>query len=203
MRRAVATTLLVLVGAVEDAIVRVGAQPNPATDDRAILQLVIDEIGTRVSSPILAGPRQGGPIVVVEGGRPLCREKVYERDPPWPLMCGGNRRGFAEILTKGTQLSEQDRTELVQSVAERNTTWKDLPSIDSRKIVWLPRQEYIDGEYPRNLAVVSLPGYSKSGYAVLAATFSCGNVCGTGWYVVLHHVDGAWRILKFISTGIS
>ena len=204
MIRAAVITLLSVFVPTNGVVGGLGNQPNPAVDDRAVLELVIDEIWRRASSPILhAGRPPADPIVVVDGARPVCRKKVYEFDPPWPLMCGASRDGIQRILTSWARLPEVESVALVESFAERNQKWQDLPRFESSKVKWLPRQEYIDGAHPINLAVISLPGYSAGGYAVVSATFSCGLLCGTGWYAILEHGNGSWRIVDFISLWIA
>jgi hypothetical protein len=205
MIRIVLATLLALVGVTRGATKGVPIdQSGPFSDDRAVLEAVTDEIWRRAGGPALhVGRPPAEPIFVVQGARPVCREKVYERDPPWPLMCAPDSQAIEPTLTTRARLSAIERTELVRSLKERNSQWRDLPALPSTRILWLPRQEYIDGARRIDLAVVSLPGYSSGGHAVVFATFACGSLCGTAWYAILAYADGAWGIVDFISLGVA
>lgn len=56
------------------------------------------------------------------------------------------------------------------------------------------RRQYSDR--PVGIARFSLPGYSAEGYAMVLASYGCGEVCGISLLILLNNDAGIWHIAK-------
>jgi hypothetical protein len=185
-------------------------QARFAADDRVILELVLEQVAQHRSG-LRGAKKTASPMIVVNEARPVCREKVYERDPPWPILCTEDPlrvfKHWPAAKSSGqlpSPLSESDRLALVESFHARNTAWQALPAIRSKEVRWISKRAYWDGEVPLgDFVVASLPGYSKADQAVTFVTFSCGSLCGTAWIVMLERDGPAWKVVLFQSLYIS
>jgi hypothetical protein len=41
----------------------------------------------------------------------------------------------------------------------------------------------------------SVPAYSEDGYALVFTSYTCGSLCGYGWFVLLREIDAQWRVV--------
>jgi hypothetical protein len=60
-----------------------------------------------------------------------------------------------------------------------------------------------DKHYLRGLVVFSLPGYSRTGRAVVHVTYSCGMLCGTAYVIVLQRSAHGWTISQVVGSEIT
>jgi hypothetical protein len=103
---------------------------------------------------------------------------------------------------------EQRRRQLVESLETRNALPQSLPVIEHPAVVLVAadrseeaRQQY--REQTVGFALLSLPGYSSDGYALMYGSYTCGNTCGYGWLFVLKKLEGQWQVQSATVTAIS
>ena len=195
------------------AMIGVGAQqPAITLDDRDVLETVFEQIQRRAGSPALDKGRPDSlPIKVVDQARPICRPKLTDSEMAWPLLCAENPlrmlKSSNDALPESVGaagLDDAERLELVHSFEERNVDWRALPALRNKYVESISRQRYFDlTQSPRGLVVFSLPGYSRTGRAVVHATFSCGMLCGTTYVVVLQRSAHGWTISQVVGSEIT
>jgi hypothetical protein len=129
----------------------------------------------------------------------------------WPIYCAENplhvlkkpKDALPEWL-QAAGLDDAERLELVHYFEERNVDWRALPALRNKYVESISRQRYFDlTQSPRGLVVFSLPGYSRTGRAVVHATFSCGMLCGTAYVVVLQRSAHGWTISQVAPSEIT
>lgn len=100
------------------------------------------------------------------------------------------------------------RHQLVSSFEQRNAASTKVPPLDHPEIVLVPvaRAKEFRSKYrnrTRGWTSVTLPGYSTNGRALVYVSYSCGNLCGSGWLVVLQRTRNGWRVESGTSLWIS
>jgi len=83
-----------------------------------------------------------------------------------------------------------------------------LPALDRSDLVIVEnqrlgevRRQYSDR--PVGIARFSLPGYSADGYAMVLASYGCGEVCGISLLIILNNDAGTWLIANTYPLSIS
>src|SRR4029077_20271103 len=47
------------------------------------------------------------------------------------------------------------------------------------------------------------PVYARGGYALVYASYTCGGLCGLGWFFLLDHPAGSWHVVAVEGLWIS
>jgi len=100
------------------------------------------------------------------------------------------------------------RQRVIESFESRNVRPHELPDLDRSDLTRVAsdriaevRERYSDR--PSGIARFSLPGYSLDGYAMVLASYSCGNVCGASWLIILDSTTGSWRVANTFPLSVS
>jgi len=81
----------------------------------------------------------------------------------------------------------------VVASAKINSLFQSVTSTTKRVSGW----QLFHQAFPKAAGILSLsrPGYSKNGQvAIVQVSYSCGSLCGSGEYWVLHKVHGKWVV---------
>jgi hypothetical protein len=189
-----------LVASLSYAIQR-AATPDFRRDDEIVVRLVLDRLilpelekfGKRVPAAMLLVEDQT--ISLDPSGKIPSRWQMFLKPNPsngWPGLIAADAR----------------RQRLVDSFELRNARRNELPKLDRSDVVRVANERIAEvrvkySDRPIGTARLSLPGYSLDGYAMIVASYECGNLCGKSWLIILDNTTGSWRVANESVVGIS
>jgi hypothetical protein len=197
----VVSLLLFTILASSSAANQTAAPPDLRREDENVLRLVLDRMifpelakfGSRVPAPMLL---VGDQTISLDGtGRiPDRWQRFLKPDPTngWPGLIADAMR----------------RQKVIDSFESRNARSHELPDLGRSDLMRVGneriaevRQQYSDR--PLGVARFSLPGYSLDGYAMMLASYGCGDLCGVSWLIVLDNTTGHWRVENTFPLSVS
>jgi hypothetical protein len=100
------------------------------------------------------------------------------------------------------------RQELIDAFRTINRSRQRLPRLPSRHVTMVSTKAIAASrDKPQGPAhgysYFSRPAYSKDGYALVYASYTCGVLCGQSWLVVLHRTAEGWRVAAVALTALS
>jgi hypothetical protein len=156
--------------------------------------------GARPSHPL--GPTDVAVIRAALDGPPMLQTRRESNRPGWLLLdrtMVACRRHDEEACVP-SEAALPLRSPSRQTLPDLELT--NIRSVSETQIRPLLRGERVDDEWQQfrrtftnveGYLAVSLPVYGASD-ARLYVTAVCGNLCGAGWIVQLHEVNGIWRV---------
>ncbi|HMJ85008.1 MAG TPA: hypothetical protein VK504_17625 [Vicinamibacterales bacterium] len=186
-------SLLMLIPLLISPANQTAATNPPAPDDVNVIRVILD----RLIVPELKkfGVRDPPPLLVV-ADQTLSLDLTGKIPDRWQTVLKPDARGWPGLIA-----DELRRQRVIDSFESRNARPHQLPALDRFDLVIVEnqrlgevRQQYSDR--PIGIARFSLPGYSPDGYAMVLASYGCGEVCGISLLVILNNDAGIWHIAK-------
>jgi hypothetical protein len=190
---------------------RVDARPSaiPLTaDDLAIFQVALDSV-VRPESDRLGGGIGDAALPLVGRTLALCSARSPDRQQ---IGCVSEDGPVPEVGRLSTvfkdRLTEADRALMRTSFLERNRETATIPPSRLQRVTLMSPAD-VAAKYKETTglgvshAVLSLPGLSAGGRAVIYARFWCGNLCGYGWYILFDRTPSGWRYVAHAMLWIS
>jgi hypothetical protein len=101
-------------------------------------------------------------------------------------------------LPFGSAIGVATRAALATAFRQRNQLPHSLPDGVLLEAQTVPEPSPADAVRPaRGVPFIrfSLPARSEDGFALVFASYTCGNLCAYGWLILLTETDGAWRVV--------
>lgn len=177
------------------------AMTNLRREDEAVVRVVLD----RVIFPELTnfGNRAPAPMLLVEeqtislepsGKIPERWQEFLEPNPnnAWPGLIADAAR----------------RQRVIDSFESRNSRSHELPELNRSDLMRVAKERIAEvrdryGDRQLGIARLSLPGYSLDGYAMIAVSYRCGDLCGASWLVILDKTKRNCRVANTFPLGVS
>jgi hypothetical protein len=172
----------------------------PEPDDVNVIRVILD----RLIVPELqkCGVRDPPPLLVV-ADQTLSLDLTGKIPDRWQTFLKPGARGWPGLIA-----DESRRLRVIDSFESRNARPHQLPALDRSDLVIVEnqrlgevRRQYSDR--PVGIARFSLPGYSADGYAMVLASYGCGEVYGISLLIILNNDAGTWHIAKTHPLSIS
>ena len=188
----------------------------PSNDDvavyRAVLKHTIYGEVDRVSYD--AGLKMPAPVLTYDRTLTLCGQGSNYTKEMGCLTTDDIRYFEGKAPIMGTlmfdrRLTVQSREELGQSYRERNREPRQLPGDKRTGLILVPPDRPFEEMLNRasnrttGFATFSSPGYSSDGHALVYASYTCGGLCGRGWFFLLERRGESWRVVDRVEVSIS
>lgn len=194
--RFVASLLLLIALASSSKANQSASMRDVHPEDANVLREVLD----RLILPALAqlGNEPAPRLFVEEQTTARATGKI----PDWwlEILRPNPTRGWTGLIPDDAR-----RQRVIASFESRNARPHKLPDLGPARIakerVAGVRRQYRDR--PLVIAHFSLPGYSPDGWAMVVASYDCGDLCGASWLIILDKTTGSWRFAKSHPLSIS
>jgi hypothetical protein len=187
----------------------------PSNDDVAVYQAVLKHTiygeVDRVSYEV--GLKMPAPVLTFDRTLTLCGPGS---DYPREMGCLSTEdvrhfEGTAPnqgALTFEKRLSADSRRELGKSFRERNREPRQLSGDTRTGLILAPPDRFeeaktLESKRTLGFATFSSPGYSSDGHALVYPSYTCGALCGNGWFFLLERRGQSWRVVDRVLLWIS
>jgi hypothetical protein len=150
------------------------------------------------------------PLYVFNLTAPICKDAPdgYPCAPLEEIDVLRNHLAAFDPPLEQVLASDTIRRELIESFKAINRNRQRLPRLLSRDVVMVSTREIFESrDKPqgpaRGYSYLSRPAYSKDGYALLYASYTCGVLCGQSWLVVLQRTATGWQVAAVAMTALS
>lgn len=179
--------------------------PELTPQDAAIYQTIVAHTIRPEMEKVSAGSRLPArpPLLIFDHTLATCDSTIAQQrevgcidDLVFDALEGGPR---IRELVFADLLGASARTALVKDLRQRNLQPAWFPPASVFNAITF-RAEELSATLARHkgrtigYAAFSVPAYSGDGQALVYATYFCGSLCGKGWLLLLHQVDGAWTV---------
>jgi hypothetical protein len=184
-------------------------QRSTSGGDRAVLLAVLEHTvrpGIALAHGRATPPL---PLYVFDQTAPVCKDAPdgYPCAPLDEVEVLRNRVAFEHRL-EHVLASDTTRRELIEAFTAINRNRQRLPRLPARDVAMASRRAIFQSrDKPqgpaRGYSYFSRPAYSKDGYALVYASYTCGTLCGQSWLVVLHRIAEGWQVAAVALTALS
>lgn len=189
----------------------VGQPPVTGDADRLIYRAAFEAV-VKPESERLSGstPPEAPPLVVYDRTIPVC---ANSRPGPPSLDCvcleleafEGVHRSQA-TLPFASSIREGTRATLASAFRDRNQRPQPFPG-DALAAARTVSAAYVvaaaRGSRREGVIRFSQPARSGDGFALVFASYTCGDGCAQGWLILLTDANGMWRVVDKYLTWIS
>ena len=174
----------------------VSAQDRTA-DDIAVFKAVLDQKVRPEAEQFAPKDRPPGVLPLIVSDRTLSRCGPEGAAIP---AFGCILRDTEQALDFGRAITPAVREEFRQALVTRNTVSVAFPIASVGEVIPISpekRAEVLKAteRRTRGFASFALPAYASNGQAVVFARYTCGGLCGIGWYFLLDRSPAGWRVV--------